>query len=114
VLIFDNDAEEINRMRSALETDGYEVIHSTNGEMLQITEESNPGLIIINDSQDKLDMIKEIRNNAHLVSTPVLCVSDQTNRIIDEESRDLGILDFLSRPVDTDQLLGSIKRVMKS
>jgi len=114
VLIFDNDAEEINRMRSALETDGYEVIHSTNGEMLQITEESNPGLIIINDSQDKLDMIKEIRNNVHLVSTPVLCVSDQTNRIIDEESRDLGILDFLSRPVDTDQLLGSIKRVMKS
>jgi type IV pilus assembly protein PilB len=114
VLIFDNDAEEINIMRSALETDGYEVIHSTNEEMLQITEESNPGLIIINDSQDKLDMIKEIRNNANLASTPVLCVSDQQVGDREDGIENLGINDFLPRPVDTSQLLDSIKRVMKS
>jgi PleD family two-component response regulator len=113
-LIFDSDEEEIQIIRSALETDGYEVIYSSNGEMLETTKKENPSLIIINNGQDKLDNLKEIRDDVQFEYTPVICLADTDYKEHEAEGFSFGINDFVYRPVDSEKLLSSIKQIVET
>jgi len=114
VLIFDNDEDEISTIRSALEENGYDVAYSTNGEMLEMTKQENPMLIITNNSQDKMDHLKEIRNMSQFAYTPIICLADETHREQEQEGFKLGINDFVYRPLDVKKLLFSINRIIKT
>jgi type IV pilus assembly protein PilB len=113
ILVFDNDEDEISVIRSALETNGYEVIHSTNGEMVDMTKRENPLLIIITNTDEKLNHLKEIRNTAQLAYTPIICVSDSSYKEHEGDGFRLGINDFIYRPLDPKKLIFSINRVIK-
>ncbi len=114
VLLFDNDEEEINMIRSALEENGYDVAYSTNGEMLETAKAEKPGLIIINNSDDKLAHLKEIRHLSQFTYTPVICLADETYKQHEQEGFKLGINDFVYRPLDVKKLLYSINRIIKT
>jgi type IV pilus assembly protein PilB len=113
-LIFDSDEEEIQIIRSALETDGYQVIYSSNGEMIETTKKENPSLIIINNSQDKLDNLKEIRDDVQFEYTPVICLADTDYKEHEAEGFSFGINEFVYRPVDSEKLLSSIKQIVET
>jgi type IV pilus assembly protein PilB len=113
-LIFDSDEEEIQIIRTALETDGYEVIYSSNGEMVETTKKENPSLIIINSSQDKLDNLKEIRDDVQFEYTPVICLADTDYKEHEAEGFSFGINEFVYRPLDTEKLLSSIKQIVET
>jgi PleD family two-component response regulator len=114
VLIFDNDEEEISTIRSALEENGYDVVYSTNGEMLEMTKQENPMLIISNNSQEKLDHLKEIRNISQFAYTPIICLADEAYKEHEHEGFKLGINDFVYRPLDVKKLIFSINRIIKT
>ena len=114
VLIFDNDEDEIRTIRSALEENGYDVVYSTNGEMVEMTKQENPMLIITNNSQDKLDNLKEIRNMMQFAYTPIICLADETYKDQEQVGFSLGINDFVYRPLDVKKLLFSINRIIKT
>ena len=114
ILVFDDDEAEINLVRAALEGDGYEVLHSTNGNMLEMTDRENPFLIIINNTQEKLEHLKEIRNNDQLAYTPVICLSDPAYKDYEDEGFGMGINDFVYRPVHPQKLLYSVLRMAKA
>ena len=114
VLIFDNDEDEISTIQSALEENGYDVVYSTNGEMLEMTKQENPMLIITNNSQDKMDHLKGIRNMSQFAYTPIICLADETNSEQEQEGFKMGINDFVYRPLDIKKLLFSINRIIKT
>jgi PleD family two-component response regulator len=114
VLLFDNDEEEISTIRSALEENGYDVVYSTNGEMIEKTKTENPGLIIINSSDDKMAHLKEIRHLSQFTYTPIICLADKDHKEQEQEGFRLGINDFIYRPLDVKKLLFSINRITKT
>jgi len=114
VLIFDNDEDEIRAIRSALEENGYDVVYSMNGEMLEMTRKENPMLIITNNSEDKLNHLKEIRNMTQFAYTPIICLADETHKEQEQEGFKLGINDFVYRPLDIKKLLFSINRIIRT
>ncbi len=114
VLIFDNDEDEISTIRSALENKGYNVVYSTNGEMLEMTKKEKPMLIITSNSRDKLDNLKEIRNMSQFAYTPIICLADEDYKEQEKEGFKLGINDFVYRPLDVKKLLFSINRIIKT
>jgi PleD family two-component response regulator len=114
VLIFDNDENEIRTIRSVLEENGYQVVHSTNGEMLEMTKKEKPMLIITNNSEDKLTNLKEIRNMSQFAFTPIICLADETYKEHEHEGFQLGINDFVYRPLDAKKLLFSINRIIQT
>ena len=113
VLLFNNDENEISMIRSALESDGYEVIHSTNGEMVEMTKREDPILIIINNSREKLDHLKEIRNTSRLAYTPIICLADIDFKEHESEGFSMGVSDFIYRPLDPQKLIYSINRIIQ-
>jgi len=113
-LIFDNDEEEIEIIRSALETDGYEVIYSSNGEMVETTKKENPSLIIINNTQDRLDNLREIRDNDRFEYTPVICLADTDDKEHEAEGFSSGINDFVYRPIDSEKIRYSVKQIVET
>jgi type IV pilus assembly protein PilB len=114
VLVFDNDESEINLIRAALESSGYEVIHSIKGDMVEMTKREDPVLIIINNSEEKLAHLKEIRNTSHLAFTPIICLADIEYKEHESEGFSMGVSDFLYRPLDPQKLMFSINRIVKA
>jgi type IV pilus assembly protein PilB len=114
VLIFDNNEDDIRTIRSALEENGYDVVYSTNGEMIEMTKQENPMLIITNNSREKLDHLKEIRNMMQFAYTPIICLADEAYKDQEQEGFNLGINDFVYRPLDVKKLIFSINRIIKT
>ncbi len=114
VLLFNSDEAEAGIIRSALEADGHEVIHSSNGSMLEFAKREHPCLIIIDGSQDRLDCLKEIRNNSHLAYTPIICLADPDNKKHESEGFRMGINDFIYKPINSQNLIFSINRILNS
>ena len=114
ILVFNDDEAEISLICSALEGDGYEVLHSTNGNLLEMTNRENPFLIIINNTQEKLEYIKEIRNNPQLAYTPIICLSDPAYKDYEAEGFSMGINDFVYRPIHPQKIIFSVLRIAKA
>ncbi len=114
VLVFNDDEAEISMVRSALEEDGYEVLHSTNGNMREMTNRENPFLIIVNNTQEKLEYIKEIRENDEFAYIPIICLSDPEYKDYEAEGFGMGINDFLYRPIYPQKLLFAVLRIAKA
>ena len=112
ILLFDNDESETGMIRSALESDGFEVIHSSNGEMVEMTRKENPLLIIINDYQEKLENLKEIRNNSQLAFTPIICLAETDYKEHEAEGFSMGVNDFVYKPLDPQKLKFSVNRIL--
>ena len=114
ILVFDNDMDEISKMRVALEGKGYNVVYSTNDNMLEETKREKPMLIIISKSEYRLNHIKEIRNMTQFAYTPIICLADKSYKKQEQEGFNLGINDILYRPLDVKKLLFSINRIIKT
>ena len=114
ILIFDDDEAEINLVSSALEGDGYNVLHSTNGNILEMARRENPFLIIVNNTQEKLEYIKEIRDDSHLAYTPIICLSDPEYKEYESEGFSMGINDFVYRPIHPRKIMFSVLRIAKA
>jgi PleD family two-component response regulator len=113
-LLFDSNEEEVQLVRSTLETNGYDIIHATNVELMKMAQDQTPELIIITNSQEKLDILKEIRNNEQLEYTPIICLADEEYKDREFEGFSLGINDFVYRPIEPNKLLMSVKLLMET
>ncbi|MBC8412352.1 MAG: response regulator [Nitrospira sp.] len=96
---------------TSLENSGYDVVYSTTPKVIEETRKDAPSLIIMNNSQERMDYLKTIRNDSELAFTPVICVSDKQDRENEAEGFSLGVNDFLYRPLDAQKLLSSVRRI---
>ncbi|TWT36396.1 Transcriptional regulatory protein WalR [Posidoniimonas corsicana] len=115
VLLVDDDAEIIESLRLALESNGYEVLVARDGNQgLALTERENPQLVI-------LDMMMPKRSG-FLVLEKLRRTSEDPPRVImitaNEGSRHkayaemLGVDDYLRKPFPMDRLIDSVKRLI--
>ena len=115
VLIVDDDARNIFALTSLLENHDVNVVSTTNGksaiEIVQNTPDISLVLMdIMMPEMDGYETIREIRKTPAFRTLPILALTAKAMKGDREKCLEAGASDYISKPVNTDELL-SLMRV---
>lgn len=123
VLVFNatgpHDAETDNGLiRAILEPEGYEITYnSENGienDILKAARKQHPDIILLNASKEMLTpLLKKLRSDIRYAYTPVFAISDAAGEKHKTEALDMGIKDFVYRPINPQRLLFTLNNALK-
>ena len=114
VLIVDDDVRNVFALASALELHGMEVCYADNGESALEALDDPPRIDVVlmdvmmpgMDGNTAMAAIRARREHAEL---PIIAVTAKAMNGDRERSLDAGASDYVSKPVDTDHLLGLLR-----
>ena len=120
IMIIDDDIDLVEAMRITLESGGYDVIDSQEGQKgLEILKKEKPDLLILDVMMGTLDegfhIAYQIRNDNEIKEIPILmitAVGAQTGFEFDMQRDEdfLPVNEFIEKPVNPQVLLDSVKR----
>jgi CheY-like chemotaxis protein len=115
ILIVDDDVRNVFALTSVLEAHGMEVLYAENGkdgiELLRGNPETDLVLMdIMMPEMDGYQTIRAIRSEDGFKSLPIISLTAKAMKGDREKSIAAGASDYITKPVDTDQLL-SLMRV---
>jgi CheY-like chemotaxis protein len=114
VLLVDDDARNIFALSSALERRGMNVLTATTGmEAIHIVQESPDVAIVLMDimmpEMDGYQTIARIRENPQFRRLPIIALTAKAMKGDREKCLEAGASDYLAKPVNTEQLLSSLR-----
>ena len=115
VLVVDDDARNIFALTSLLENHEVDVISTTKGKSaIEIVRETPDISLVLMDimmpEMDGYETIREIRKEPEFRTLPILALTAKAMKGDREKCLEAGASDYISKPVNTDQLL-SLMRV---
>ncbi|WP_026464952.1 response regulator [Adhaeribacter aquaticus] len=110
VLIADDDARNIFALKAVLSTKGYAVITATNGrECLEVLEKAPQVDIVLMDmmmpEMDGYEATQAIRKKPEFQHLPIIAVTAQAMVGDKEKCLQAGATDYISKPIDVEQLV---------
>ncbi|MCI0357477.1 MAG: response regulator, partial [Planctomycetaceae bacterium] len=110
VLIVDDDMRNIFALATVLEERAMETIYADNGHdaIRMLQTESGIDIVLMDimmPDLDGLETIRIIRGDARLREMPIVAVTAKAMKGDREKCIEAGAWDYLSKPVDTEQLL---------
>jgi CheY-like chemotaxis protein/signal transduction histidine kinase len=114
VLVVDDDVRNIFSLTAALEQHGLEVVFAENGregiERLRTTPGIDIMLVdIMMPEMDGYETMREIRKNDAFRNLPIVAVTAKAMKGDREKCLEAGATDYVSKPVDIDQLLAVLR-----
>ncbi|HVV27394.1 MAG TPA: response regulator, partial [Rhizomicrobium sp.] len=114
VLLVDDDARNIFALSSVLERRGMTVLAATTGREAVSLVESTPGLsIVLMDimmpEMDGYETMQLIRKDARFRRLPIIALTAKAMKGDREKCLEAGASDYLAKPVNTEQLLSSLR-----
>ena len=115
ILIVDDDVRNVFALTSVLEASGMDVLYAENGKDGMETLQANPNVdLVLMDimmpEMDGYETIRAIRRRDEFKQLPIISLTAKAMRGDREKSIGSGASDYITKPVDTDQLL-SLMRV---
>ena len=115
VLIVDDDVRNVFALTSALEAHGMEVVYAENGReaLTRLAEHTDADLILMDIMMPELDgyeTTKAIRAMPAFERLPIIALTAKAMKGDREKSIAAGASDYITKPVDVDQLV-SLMRV---
>lgn len=117
ILLVDDDPRNTFALKSYLETFDFEIYTAENGlealEMLQKHEHMDVILMdIMMPVMDGYETIKKIRENSASAGIPVIAVTAKAMKGDREKCLGAGATDYLSKPVNLNELMEKIKQLV--
>ncbi|HEX9291690.1 MAG TPA: response regulator, partial [Anaeromyxobacteraceae bacterium] len=114
VLVVDDDVRNVFAVTSALERHGMTVLYAEDGrsglELLGATPDVDAVLMdIMMPEMDGCETIAEIRKSPRLRTLPVIALTAKAMRGDREKCMEAGASDYVTKPVDVDQLLSLLR-----
>jgi CheY-like chemotaxis protein len=114
VLIVDDDVRNIYALTSVLEQYSMNIVSADNGrDAIRILQGKEPIDIVLMDIMmpeiDGLDTTREIRKIPDCKDLPIIAVTAKAMKGDRDRCLEAGAWDYLSKPVDTDQLLSVLR-----
>ena len=117
ILVVDDDAVFNKMTRTLLEDSGYEVITAGDGqEGLEKTKSENPDLIILDVMMPIMNgyaMLEEVRKNEKIKDTPIILCTSRAQKDYLEETQDLVIDAYFTKPFEAPAFLATIDELLK-
>ena len=115
VLVIDDDVIVNNLIRKFLEREGYQVEIAQDGnEGFKMAEKMIPQIIILDVRVKGMrgwEFLKRLKEHPNLKNTPVVVLSDSVE---EQRSRDAGVDEFLTKPLDWDYFVAILKKYKKT
>ncbi|HEV2300508.1 MAG TPA: HAMP domain-containing protein [Stellaceae bacterium] len=114
VLLVDDDARNIFALSSILERRGMHVLEATTGREAIDFVEGTPGLAIVlmdimMPEMDGYQTIEVIRDNPAFSRLPIIALTAKAMKGDREKCLEAGASDYLAKPVNTEQLLSTLR-----
>jgi PAS domain S-box-containing protein len=116
VLVVDDDLDISNLVKMQLERNGYHVlVLGRGGSVKAWAEKKRPDLILLDlilpdmGDMDGLDVLRELKGSATTADIPVIVLSITQD---DGAAWQLGAVDYLTKPVDSGDLLHSVEQAL--
>ncbi|MGF1558224.1 MAG: response regulator [Flavobacteriaceae bacterium] len=113
ILAIDDQQLILLSVKKKLLENGYEVETATSGEAgIKLFKSTNPDLVLLDMNMpgiSGLEVVKHIRIECDS-KTPILVLSGNTQEVVIMDGFDLGIDDYLKKPVSLDEIVARIKR----
>jgi len=114
VLVVDDDIRNIFALSSVLERRGMNVLTASTGREAILALETSPGIgIVLMDimmpEMDGYETIAHIRKNPAFRRLPIVALTAKAMKGDREKCLEAGASDYLAKPVNTDQLLASLR-----
>ncbi len=114
VLIVDDDIRNIFALTSVLERHQMEVLSAENGRAaIALLEQANGIDIVLMDvmmpDMDGYDTMRAIRKLAKFRTLPIIAVTAKAMKGDREKTLEAGAWDYISKPVDTEQMLSVLR-----
>jgi len=116
ILVADDKATSRELVRTVLEDSGYVVIEAGDGlETLRNARESKPDLILLDLHMPGLDgfgVVREIRLDSELASTPVVALTASAMQGDRERAMSAGFTGYMSKPISLRALRSEVERLL--
>ena len=114
VLLVDDDARNIFALSSVLERRGMHVLTATTGhEAIALLESTSDVAIVLMDimmpEMDGYQTMEVIRKKAEFRRLPIVALTAKAMKGDREKCLEAGASDYLAKPVNTEQLLSSLR-----
>ena len=117
VLIVDDIEKNIKLLEAILIPEGYNILKALTGEeCLKILEKEEADIILLDvmlPGKSGFEVCKEIKNNEKTKFLPVIMVTALTEKEDRIKGIDCGADDFLTKPVDRDEMKARIKSLLR-
>lgn len=119
ILVIDDEPNFLEVTKVRLEANNYSVVTISDAkEVLQTVEKEVPDIILLDIVMPNMDgylVCEQLKQGEITRNIPIILLSgkDLEPRGINERCIELGVEDFLIKPVDTQELLGKIEEVLK-
>ncbi|MEA2435418.1 MAG: hypothetical protein QOG54_2875 [Actinomycetota bacterium] len=115
ILIVDDDVRNVFALTSILEARGMEVIYAENGrDGIEVLQQNPDVSLVLMDimmpEMDGYETTRRVRQEARFAALPIIALTAKAMKGDREKSIAVGASDYITKPVDTDQLL-SLMRV---
>ncbi len=118
ILVVDDEKDLRDTLKSALESEGYDVITAENGLMgLVMAQEKKPDLILLDISMPVMDgftVLFKLKQNSATKEIPVIIL---TGQYVDEGNLErgfnLGAVEYLYKPIRFTELVARVKSVLR-
>jgi CheY-like chemotaxis protein len=115
ILLVDDDAEIIESLRLALESNGYEVLVARDGNQgLALTERENPDLVILDMMMPKRSgflVLEKMRRTREAPLRVIMITANEGSRH-KAYAEMLGVDDYIRKPFPMDRLIDSVQRLL--
>ncbi|HEY32759.1 MAG TPA: response regulator transcription factor [Dehalococcoidia bacterium] len=114
VVVIDDDIEFLELIRTWLENAGYEALTAENGiEGLRRVYSSHPNLVLLDGNMPRMDGWELCRRIRDMTDIPIIMVTinGQTRDLL--KGFDLGVDDYVTKPVDLNELMARIRAVLR-
>lgn len=113
ILIVEDDPDTANLVKKQLEDNGYRVsVLGRGGPVVSRVETKQPDLIVLDlilPDKGGLEVLKDLKGNAATADVPVIVLSIAQD---DGTTWNVGAVDYLTKPVQGDELLQSVERAL--
>ncbi|WP_317043796.1 response regulator [Chryseobacterium phocaeense] len=115
ILIVDDDPRNIFALKLTLKSRGYQIESCISAQVaINILKEQEIDIVLMDMMMPEMDgyeAIKIIRNTPGISEVPVIAVTAQAMPEDRQKCLDVGAQDYISKPVDVDQLMIAIEKL---
>ena len=116
ILVVEDDPKDLKLIRDLLQVSGYKTIEATDGKQgVELAKASKPDLILMDVMMPRMDgytACRAIKTDKATKAIPVVMVTSVDYELNKELGRDVGAAEYITKPVNRQELLDVISRFL--